>query len=239
MNKMNKTSDWISFWNNTNSIYVNERHFDVHYRDVAESIAALLPKPDARVLDYGSGRASHADLVAARAGKLYICDSGESIRADLKRQFGGNAKIEVIAPDDVAGMSEHSLDMVVANSVVQYLSAPELDRLLGLWRRLLAPDGILVIGDVIPPDVGPVNDVLALLRYAARNGFLCAALGGLARTLASDYRTVRSRLGVSSYTEAEFMEKLAAAGFVPGRLSRNLEHNQARMSFRARLAPGS
>ena len=35
--------DWASFWDRPHSIYVNARHFDVHYRDIAEGIIAQLP----------------------------------------------------------------------------------------------------------------------------------------------------------------------------------------------------
>src|SRR6266700_1468988 len=59
--------------------------------------------------------------------------------------------------------------------------APELDRVLALWHRLLAPGGTLIVADVIPPDAGALSDVTALLRYAAANGFFLAALWGLAR----------------------------------------------------------
>ena len=90
--------------------------------------------------------------------------------------------------------------------------------------------------DVIPPDVGAVSDVVALLRLAARNGFLVAALLGLARTAVSPYRKLRSTLGIAQYTEAEFTRALTAAGFTAERLPRNMEHNPARMTFRARLA---
>lgn len=231
---MSDVGDWVSFWNKPNSIYVNDRHFEVHYRDIADAIVTLLPRPDARVLDYGSGEASHADRVAAHSAKLYLCESAGSVRGHLARRFAGNAKIEIVAPDDVAGMSGGSLDLIVANSVVQYLSADELDQLLALWRRLLAPGGVLIVGDVIPPNISPLTDMLALLRYAARNGFLIAAILGLARTLLSDYRAVRSRLGLACYSDADFLAKLAAAGYSSERLSRNLEHNPARMSFRAR-----
>jgi hypothetical protein len=45
---------------------------------------------------------------------------------------------------------------------------------------------------------------------------------------------LRSRIGVTRYTEQAFVQKLNAAGFTAGRLPRNLEHNAARMTFRAR-----
>jgi len=35
--------DWASFWDQPHSIYVNQRHCDVHYRDIAQGIIALLP----------------------------------------------------------------------------------------------------------------------------------------------------------------------------------------------------
>ena len=94
-----------------------------------------------------------------------------------------------------------------------------------------------MIGDVIPPDAGALTDVAALLRYAGQNGFLIAALWGLARTTVSPYRKLRRRIGITRYSQPEFVAKLQSAGFSAERLPRNLEHNAARMSFRARPAP--
>src|SRR5712691_8427838 len=231
---MTAMSDWRSFWDGEHSIYVNARHKDVHYRDIADQIAAFVPGPAARVLDYGCGDALHADRVAAVAAEVLLADSAQSVRAAMAARFAGIPRIKVLAPEEVEQRSDRSLDLIVANSVVQYLSKAELDRLLALFRRLLAPGGALIVADVIPPDVGAVSDVVALLRLAARNGFLVAALLGLARTAVSPYRKLRSTLGIAQYTEAEFMERLTAAGYAAERLQRNLEHNPARMTFRAR-----
>ncbi len=227
---------WREFWDSAHSIYVSERHKDVHYRDVAEQLAAFVPSPDARVLDHGSGEAIHAGLVAARARELYLCDAAASVRAANAARFAADPKIKVIAPEDVERMADGSLDLVFANSLVQYLTAAELDRVLALWRRLLAPGGVLIVADVIPPHVGPLSDGFALLRYAAAHGFLIAALVGLTRTALSPYRRLRGQLGVARYTQADFLDRLRAAGFAGERLARNVEHNPARMTFRARLA---
>jgi SAM-dependent methyltransferase len=226
-----RPADWVSFWNAPHSIYVNARHLDVHYRDIAEGIAALVPFADARVLDHGCGEALHADQVAAKAGALTLCEAAASVRTSLARRFAGNPKIRVMAPEEVEQQPDGSYDMVVANSLVQYLSAPALDRLLATWRRLLGPNGRLVIGDVIPPTNGALGDVVALLRYAARRGFFVAAIAGLARTAVSPYRKLRSQLGISCYSEAEFLGRLAASGYAAKRAADNLEHNPARMTF--------
>ena len=226
---------WREFWDNAHSIYVSERHKDVHYRDVAEQLAAFVPSAQARVLDHGSGEAIHADLVAARAGELLLCDLAATVRASIAGRFVGNPKIKVIAPEDVERLPDARLDLIFANSLVQYLTADELGRMLALWRRLLAPGGVLIVADVIPPHVDALSDGLALLRYAAANGFLGAALVGLTRTALSRYRRLRNELGIARYSEADFLQKLRAAGFSAERLPKNVEHNPARMTFRARL----
>jgi SAM-dependent methyltransferase len=227
-------SDWRSFWDSAHSIYVNARHKDVHYREIADQIAAFVPGPGARVLDYGCGEAIHAERVAAVAAQVLLCDSAPSVRAAIAARFAADPRIGALAPEDVEKLPDGGVDLIVANSMTQYLTPAELDRVLGLWHRLLAPGGALIVGDVIPVDAGALTDVMALLRYSAANGFFAAALWGLVRTAVSPYSRLRSRIGVTRYTQEAFLAKLKAAGFTAERLPHNLEHNAARMTFRAR-----
>jgi len=227
-------SSWLAFWDSPHSIYVSARHKDVHYRLIASEIAALVPGPQARVLDYGSGEALHADLVAAQADELLLCEGAPGLRAGIARRFAGVAKIRAVAPEDVARLPAHSLDLIALHSVAQYLTADAAGTLLELFHRLLKPGGVLVVGDVIPPHIPAATDAAALIRFAATNGFLQAALGGIARTLMSDYMRLRARLGLTRYDQAKMLQKLAAAGFAAQRAGRNIGHNQARMTFIAR-----
>jgi SAM-dependent methyltransferase len=225
--------DWASFWDQPHSIYVNARHFDVHYRDIAQGIIAELPKPNARVLDHGCGEAIHADMIATRVAELTLCELAPTVRTKLAARFSGSPRIRVLSPAEVGRLPDGSFDLIVANSLVQYIAAADLDPLLATWRRLLAPAGVLIVADVIPPHDGVLTDTAALLRYAAKNGFLLAAIVGIFRTMFSGYRRLRARLGIACYGEAEFIGKLGAAGFAAERLPFNLEHNPARMTFRA------
>src|SRR5262249_51969658 len=93
--------DWIAFWNSEHSIYVNERHRDVHYRTIAQDIRAYMPK-GAAVLDYGCGEALHADIVAEPASGLILCEAAPAVRAKLARRFAGHPKIAVRCPDEIA-----------------------------------------------------------------------------------------------------------------------------------------
>jgi SAM-dependent methyltransferase len=224
---------WLAFWDSSHSIYVNARHRDVHYRLIAQQIAALVPSPQARVLDYGCGEALHADLVAARAGELLLCEGAARVCAGIAAHFAGNAKIRALAPADVARLPDGALDFIVLHSVAQYLTVDELTRLLALFRRLIAADGALLVSDVVPPHVAAATDAAALLHFGATNGFFVGAVVGLARTLCSDYWRLRSHYGLTRYGEAAMIDKLAAAGFAAKRLGYNIGHNQARMAFMA------
>jgi SAM-dependent methyltransferase len=226
--------NWRDFWNQDTPIYVSERHKALHYRLVANDIAALIEDPASVVLDHGCGEALSAERVAAACARLYLCDGAPLVRERLEERVSRNPRIAVLAPEGVEALPDGSLDLVVVNSLAQYLSLDELRGLLRLWRAKLKPAGRLVLADVIPPDVSPLTDAKALLSFAASGGFLKAAVIGLVRTALSDYRKLRDELGLAQYDEPEMLEILAEAGFSAERRARNLGHNQARMTFVAR-----
>ena len=227
-------TDWISFWDTQHSIYVNARHRDVHYRGLAEDLLHYVPSPDAVVLDYGCGEALYAGVVAAAARRLILVEAPPGVVAALTARFAAEPRIEIITPDRLAEQPDHGVDLIVLHSVAQYLSAAAFAALLAQFRRLLRPGGLLIVGDVIPPDLSPLADVLSLLRFARTQGFLGAALIGLARTLASDYARLRMTLGFARYDAPAMLAKLAAAGFSGARAASNIGHNQRRMTFLAR-----
>lgn len=222
---------WREFWNADTPIYVNERHKRLHYALVARDIAALVPGPDATVLDFGCGEALSADRVTASCARLILCDGAPLVRQRLAERSGADPKVRVIAPEELETVPDQSLDLVVVNSVLQYLSHDELASLLGQWRSKLKTGGRLVLADIIPPDTGPVADAGVLLGFAWRGGFLLAALVGLARTAFSSYRTLRQELGLTHYTEAEMAETLRERGFAPVRRAANLGHNPHRITI--------
>jgi SAM-dependent methyltransferase len=225
---------WRQFWGRAHRIYVNDRHRAVHYRRVADDILSVLPdRGSVTVLDYGCGDAFEAARVAARARHLYLFDAVPEVVVRLRERFAGEAAITVLGEAEIATLRPGSIDRIVVNSVVQYLQPAELTAMLATARRLLRADGMLVIADIIPPDAGAVADIGALLRCAAANGFLMAALGGLAATFFSDYRRLRQSVGLATYREADFLRILAGAGFSVRRREANFGFNPQRMTFLA------
>jgi SAM-dependent methyltransferase len=227
-------AEWRDFWNRPHHIYVDATHRAVHYRQVADDLLEVLPATPARVLDYGCGEALEARRVAARCVRLCLSDAAPTVRAALAQRFAGVANITVMAPEAVACLPPGAFDLIVVNSVVQYLSVAECRALLASLRDRLAMDGRLVVADVIPPDAGLIADVRALLTAAWRHGYLLSALAGLAATLVSDYRRLRRAVGLTCWTEADFLAALHDSGFTAARRPRNFGFNRRRMTFEAR-----
>jgi SAM-dependent methyltransferase len=227
-------TDWLAFWDGPHSIYISARHKNVHYRLIAKEIAALVAGPQARVLDYGCGEALHADLIAEVAGEVFLCEAAPSVRDGLQKRFAENPKIRVIEPHEIPRLPEHSLDLLVMHSVAQYLTATGTSALFTLFHRILKSDGLLVVSDVIPPEVPAATDAVSLLRFGKDNGFFFAASWGLVRTRLSRYWRLRSSLGLTRYPKAAMIEKLNAAGFEARLAPANIGHNQARRAYYAR-----
>jgi SAM-dependent methyltransferase len=230
-------SDWIDFYDRRDSpIYVNARHRDVHDRMIAEDIRALLPSASAHVLDYGCGEATAAETVAAACGHLTLVEAAPTVSTALAARYGANPKISVLTPGETAALPAASFDLIVMHSVAQYLSASDLTRLLVLFHKLIKPNGLLILGDVVPAHLAAPLAAWTLLRLGAANGFFWAAAIGLLRLFFSDYRRLKKTVGLAHYSEAAMLQKLQDAGFAAQRAPRNIGHNQHRMSFLARLA---
>ena len=103
------------------------------------------------VLDYGCGEALDAARVADRCARLWLCEDAATVRARLTRRFADHPVVRVTDGRGVGSLGPNTLDVVIVNSVVQYLPAAEFDRLLHLWYDRLKPDGLLVLGDIVPP----------------------------------------------------------------------------------------
>lgn len=223
--------NWREFWNGTHAIYVNDRHRALHYDRIAKDISALVPTPEASVLDYGCGEAGSADIVARRCGMLYLYDAAPNVQDRLRLRFGRDDKIVVLSTEALEALADKSIDLVIANSLIQYLSHPEFEALLDLAHRKLKSTGKLIVADVIPADANAVDDVKALLGFAWQGGFLTAAGLGLVATFFSDYRKLRDQIGLTRYAAQDIATLFSAHGFSSTRAPINIGHNQSRMMF--------
>lgn len=228
--------DWVGFWNTDHHIYVNQKHKIVHDQLVTRDIIAYLPDSSA-VLDFGCGKNFAVHEMMDKAAQLILCDAASSVREELQVRFPNHPKIMVVAPKELDVFPDASFDVVVMHSVAQYMTADDMRKTLASFDRLLKDDGKLVLGDIVSGEGGAVSDAYALLSLARKEGFLGAAVLGLAKTAVSPYRKLRQELGLTTYDEAEIRLVLDRAGFNCERMKRNIGHNQRRTTYVCRKRP--
>lgn len=232
---------WRTYWEGEASVYVNARHKAAHYRHLSDDLLQIAAGLGQRLdtvtmLDFGCGEALSADRIAARIGHLTLMDASSRVRDGLVRRFGGDRGITILDADGVAALAAGTFDLIVVNSVLQYVAPEEASALLASLARLLKPGGRLLVADVLPPDLGVVTDARELIAFAARERFLAAALAGLVRTAVSDYARVRAQVGLNRYSVTAFKGLAREAGLLAEPLHRNIGHNPHRLAFLLRRA---
>ena len=160
---------WADYWQD-----LPDGHFlfPAEGREVAKNLAAAFPLAGLRVLDYGSGYGLVAREVAPRVGSLAVWDRSERVR----RFAAGYLRDcpNVVAFDPAAGGGP--FDLILVNSVVQYMTSAELGDLVSRAANWLAPDGRLVLSDLVPPGQSLTSDLASLIGFSLRHGYLLSAL---------------------------------------------------------------
>jgi SAM-dependent methyltransferase len=95
--------------------------------------------------------------------------------------------------DGVPTQPDVRFDFILANSVVQFMTAEEFEGWLRVWRQLLAPGGRIVVSDLVPPDYPAFAELLTLLQFSARRGFLVRAVYDAVRVMPLYWKTRRKR----------------------------------------------
>jgi len=127
-------------------------------------------------------------------------------------------------------------DLIVVNSVIQYMSEEEFASWLGRWRNMLESSGVLMISDVILPQPAFLTEVADSLSFSAKEGFLI-------RTLRRDFKQywrylkVRRQATMTRYAKDDFSRRVKQAGFTVRFLPENLTYRSNR--FSALLQPVS
>src|SRR5438874_10779797 len=118
--------DWIDYYDSTHTIYASKLHRDLHFQVIARDIVSYVRSRDAVVLDYSCGEALSAARVADACGMLILAEPAPGVRGRLIARFAPNTRIRVRSLEDVRKMHEKSIDLVVMNSVAQYMTPQEL-----------------------------------------------------------------------------------------------------------------
>jgi len=224
-------SSWIDFWNNNHSIYVNNLHKKAHSERLLEDIDEWISNKNFSVLDFGCGEALYAEELAKRCAQLVLVDSSKNMRETLISRTKSVNSISILGLEEFDDLSNSSFELIIVNSVFQYMQLDETQTTLRKLSSKLKSNGKLIIADVIPPDLSMVSDVISLLKFGLRNGFFFMSLVGMLKTFFSNYTSLRREVGLSVYSIEDFTNLLIQNGFEVKLMPRNFGHNQSRKCF--------
>ncbi len=165
--------DWVEYWD---SLDEGQLLFRPEADEYVRNLARLIElRPSLRVLEFGCGYGFVAEGLAGRVGELRLWDAAPGMlrHADARlARLGNVSALDLSDPDADAPR----FDLILVNSVAQYMGKEEFGGWLKRWRGLLRPGGKVVVSDLIEPRVSPARDVLSLLSFSARRGYLRQAL---------------------------------------------------------------
>jgi SAM-dependent methyltransferase len=231
---MYRLRTWRDFWNTEHKIYVSSRHKKVHYEAIARDVLELLPQNRPRILlDFGCGDALCAPAFVAEGLEVLLYDPIPFVQERIEKSFANKINIKVLA-DRVENIQSNSVDVVLINSVLQYISKNEFESLLSLFKKIMKADGLLIIADVVPDDMSVLQDVISLMRSAWRHHFIFSAVRGLIATFFSDYHSICRNQGFATYAEKEMLEILSRHNFAAERKQNNVGLTSHRMTFCAK-----
>lgn len=184
-------------------------------------------QPHWRVLDFGCGFGFASHALAGRVAEVVSWDFSDARRREAARYLAGRPNAHVLQGGHF-NIDDNSVDLIVVNSVVQYMTEDELGGWLARWRDALRGDGRLVLSDLIPPGHAIWADYLAVLRFSLRQGVLWHALRDAMHEL-----QLRRQLGTPTLRQvgrAELDRLAAANGLIVSMLPRSLSHFPHRLA---------
>ena len=120
-------------------------------------------------------------------------------------------------------------ELILVNSVVQYMTASELHDWLKRWRPMLAAGGRVILSDLIPPAHSTLGDIVSLLRFGVRRGYLFRAMRGIWKERLR-YKTAANQRPLLHVDRAALTADASQLGYSVRFLSRNLTHFSGRMT---------
>jgi SAM-dependent methyltransferase len=142
---------WVEYWSEPRYGSAYLKRAAQHY---AESVQRILPfTPDMAVLDFGAGQGFAAEFLAPRVRELHLTDASESVmqRAAARNARFPNATHTAIANGQslVGPFAPGSLDVILVNSVLQYLTPEDVVRRFGEFHAILKPHGKVILSDIV------------------------------------------------------------------------------------------
>ncbi len=163
---------WVGYWSDPRfeSDYIKSSI--EHY---VARVRGLVPLSAERtVLDYGAGQGYLAEYLASGLRRLHLVEPSSSA---IERARARYQRLDNVAFHELAGgealrraIAPGSVDLILVNSVFQYVPEADLPELFAAFADVLAPGGVVLVSDVVTPGYSLLRDVVSTFRHYRRWG---------------------------------------------------------------------
>jgi cyclopropane fatty-acyl-phospholipid synthase-like methyltransferase len=182
---------WDSFWDQVTDDQRLLKEDAVAYVNQLGVRVPLTPATSA--LDFGCGWGNVARLLAPRVGQLSLWDDSPRMRRLAMEAANGLTNVRMVDLSVPEAVHQGEFDLILANSVAQFMTAAEFQEWLRRWRHMLAPTGNIVVSDLVPPDYPAMADLVTLLRFSSSKRFLVRAIYDAARVMPLYWKTRKAQ----------------------------------------------
>jgi SAM-dependent methyltransferase len=219
--------EWLAYFDRLKDSPLHRAESAFYVRSLIVEVGV---HPEQRILDFGCGFGTVVALLAPLVAEVWWWDPSPSMRSATRRTTSDihNTRFCDLSapppePQQQTDRKGPAFDLILVNSVAQYMAPVELWRWMEGWRALLAPGGAIVLSDLIPADHGALSDIVDLFRFGARHGspFSVAreALGDV-----REYRRTSRAVPLVRVGRRDLTRHASDAGLETTVLPRNLTH---------------
>lgn len=131
------------------------------YQEIVERVKVLKPK---RVLDLGCGNGNVIQLLKSRIpSQYYGLDISEKMIEETKKRFGNEVKLCVGDAENLP-FEDQMFDLIICNASFHHY--PRAERAVAEMKRVLKPDGTVILGDPTLPGKIFTSILNLLMKYS-------------------------------------------------------------------------
>lgn len=198
--------NWIAYWSTPGfDTAFWERSIEWYVQNLRASVKI---SADADILDYGSGPGFVGKFLGPCVRSVTLLEPSATLHALSLTINAGPSNVYPIQSETpiayVARLGQRRFDVVLMNSVLQYIPRHEAPAVMRTLATTLKPGGYLVVSDIIPMGSTLVRELLHVLSFYVRWFSPPAFL----RHLVAELRRLpsRRRLDLSAYSQHSFAE---------------------------------
>ncbi len=222
-----KNDKWQDYWNSDEVEKLETPYWTEFYVDAISALDVI--GAEATVLDFGAGWGAIGASLGAHCRRLILLDASEKLRHLMARRFEDDSGTLVVASLEEVN---ESIDVILANSVFQYIPLHEGVRILESFSLISRPGTILLMSDLVPIKYSKVEDLIFLLAHTFRVGRLPTFISHVWRAVRQSGDTnLADRL--ERYESGFILRVLDQLGFDAKVLPRNLTPSSRRYSVLA------